>query len=254
MSDKKGSLEKAMQIMRLLHHQDGFMGVSEISRKLGISKGSVHRLLTTLESQDFVQQNKETKKYWLGIELYVMGAMVGKKMLLKDIVAPYAKELNEKFGEIVNVSIPEKNIDHGPRSLLIYKEVNKYQSLAVYPLVGTSSECYCSAVGKCLMAFNDDIDFNAYHDAEMKPYTEHTMTHWADVEKECIEVKKNGYAIENEEKEYGLICIGVPIFNQSNELVAAISISGSVSRIDLNNVDKYVSELKNVAQKISRFI
>ena len=99
MSDKKGSLEKAMQVMRLLHHQDEFMGVSEISRKLGISKGSIHRLLTTLESQGFIQQNKETKKYWLGIELYVMGTMVGNKMLLKDIVAPYAKELNEKFSE-----------------------------------------------------------------------------------------------------------------------------------------------------------
>jgi len=254
MSDKKGSLEKALQIMRLLHHEDEFMGVSEISRKLGISKGSIHRLLTSLESQGFVQQNNETKKYWLGIELYVMGAMVGNKMQLKDIVAPYAKELNEQFGEIVNVSVPEKSIGNCPRSLLIHKEVNKYQSLAAYPLVGASSESYCSAVGKCLMAFNSEIDFSRFDDSTMKPYTEHTMTNWLDVEKECAQVREKGYAIENEENEYGLICIGVPIFNKARKLIAAISISGSVSRIKLDDIDDYVLALKQAAQKISRLI
>lgn len=254
MKDKKGSLEKAMQIMRLLHHEDKFMGISEISRKLTISKGSVHRLLTTLESQGFIQQNKETKKYWLGIELYVMGTMVGNKMQLKDIIAPFAKELNEKFGEIINISVPEKSVGNSPRSLLIHKEVNKHQSLAVYPLVGESSECYCSAVGKCLMAFNNQINFDNYNDSDITPYTEHTMTRWIDVKKDCEGVIKKGYAIENEEKEYGLICIGVPIFNKEQELIAAISISGSISRITLNNIDGYVLGLKEAAQRISRLI
>ena len=104
------------------------------------------------------------------------------------------------------------------------------------------------------MAFNSHINFDSFDDGTMHPYTEHTMTRWSDVKKDCDQVREKGYAIENEEKEYGLICIGVPIFNKARELVAAISISGSVSRIDLEDIDKYVLELKKVSQKISRFI
>jgi DNA-binding IclR family transcriptional regulator len=254
MSEKNTSLDKALDILRLLHHAENFMGISEISRHLKISKGSVHRLLSTLEEKGFIQQNSETKKYWLGPELYVMGTLVGDKMPLKDIVAPYAEELNEEFNEVVNVSILERYLDHCPRSLLIYKKVNKHQSLSVYPPIGTSCECYCSAVGKCLIAFNSKVNFSDYDDDLIFPYTENTLKSWAEVEKQCIEVKKNGYAIEMEERDYGLICIGVPIFNKQREAVAAISFSGSVSRIKLDEVDKYVSKLKETASKISRFL
>jgi DNA-binding IclR family transcriptional regulator len=254
MKEKKSSLEKALDILRLLHHEENFMGISEISRNLGISKGSVHRLLSTLEDNGFVQQNPENKKYWLGAELYVMGTMVGDKMPLRDIVAPFAKQLNEEFNEVINVSILEKYVGNCPRSLLIYKKVNKHQSLAVYPSIGTSCGCYCSGVGKCLLAFNSSIDFSDFDDDLIFPYTENTLKTWDEVKKQCEDVKKNGYSIENEERDYGLICIGVPILNKQHEAIAAISVSGSISRIKLENIDWYVTKLKEAASKISRFL
>ena len=120
--------------------------------------------------------------------------------------------------EGLRAAVPERDIDPMP---FVPKEEGDRQVFAVDPPVGASSECYCSAVGKCLLAFSQDIDLGVYERHPMKAHTEHTITTLSVLRSELAKVRERGYAMDHEELEYGLACIGAPILSRSGEAVAA---------------------------------
>ncbi|HBF0340454.1 IclR family transcriptional regulator [Clostridioides difficile] len=245
------ALDRALEIILLLYHEKREMGITEISKAMGVYKSTVHRTLVTLENKGFVIQNAENGKYWLGINLYAIGMVVGEKMSLTEIVKPYTKKLNQEFNEVVNVSILEERAQDSPRSIIIHKEYGSNQLLSVNPSVGSSSECYCSAVGKCLMAFNDSIDFEKYRKTPIHKYTEHTIDNWDDMMLFLAKIKEQGYAIDDEELEHGLTCIGAPILDKNNKAIAAISLSGPTIRMREGDFEYKIKRVIETAKSIS---
>ena len=172
-------------------------------------------------------------------------------MGLPEIVRPYAKKLYDAYCEVVNVSILERNPDDVYRSVIILKEESGRQVLTVNPPVGSSSECYCSSVGKCLLAYSPDIDLSVYESHPMHSHTEHTITTVAGLRTELAKVWERGYAMDHEELEYGLTCTGAPILNQKGEAVAAISLSGPTSRMLSGDIEERIEAVKRIAREIS---
>ncbi|OFI05506.1 acetate operon repressor [Clostridium acetireducens DSM 10703] len=248
------SVDRAIDILLALYNNGKEMGVSDIARELDLYKSTVHRSLATLENKGFVYQNKDNGKYWLGIKIYAMGLLIGEKLSLIDLIKPYAKELFEEFQEVVNVSILDKSSRNGYKSIIILKEVDTKKVLSVNPNIGSSSDIHVSAVGKCLLAFSKDINFEKLSHKSLKKYTENTLTNWDDLLNEIKKVRENGYAIDNEEQEIGLTCIGAPILDKYGNSIAAISISGPTSRIIKEDLDFKISKLVKTAKKISMVI
>nr|WP_275951934.1 IclR family transcriptional regulator [Intestinimonas butyriciproducens] len=172
-------------------------------------------------------------------------------MGLPEIVRPYAKKLYDAYCEVVNVSILERNPDDVYRSVIILKEESDRQVLTVNPPVGSSSECYCSSVGKCLLAYSSDIDLGVYDTHPMRPHTEHTIITVSALRAELAKVRERGYAMDHEELEYGLTCIGAPILDQKGEAVAAISLSGPTSRMLTGDIEERIEAVKRIAREIS---
>ena len=119
------------------------------------------------------------------------------------------------------------------------------------PPVGSSSECYCSSVGKCLLAYSNDIDLRVYDTHPMRPHTEHTITTVAALQSELSKVRERGYAMDHEELEYGLTFIGAPILDQKGGAVAAISLSGPTSRMLSGDIEERIEAVKRIAREIS---
>lgn len=253
MSDIINSLDRALDILILLYHKKREMGVTEISKELGVYKSTIHRTLYTLENKGFINQNQDNGKYWLGAKLYAMGMVVCEKMSIKEIVKPYTRELNMEFNEVVNVSILEEKSDDCPRSIVIHKECGSNQLQSVNPTVGSSCECYCSSVGKCLMAFND-INFKSFKDLKIKKYTDTTIENWDDMLNVLEKIRQDGYAIDNEELEHGLTCIGAPILDRDNKAIAAISLSGPTIRMKNGDFNYKVKRVIETAIKISNLL
>lgn len=252
MGNTINALDRALDIIILLYHEKREMGITEISNIMGVYKSTIHRTLATLENKGFIRQNKENGKYWLGAKFYGIGMVVGEKMALIDMIKPFAKELHDEFNEVVNVSILEKGPTEVPCSILILKEYNKNQVLnALNPSVGSSSACYCSSVGKCLMAFNKDIDLSKYRDKPIEKFTSHTVDNWDDLVKQLEKIRQQGYAVDDEELEDGLTCIGAPIFNRDNQAVAAISLSGPTSRMKEGDFEYKIRRVRETAKAIS---
>jgi DNA-binding IclR family transcriptional regulator len=160
-------------------------------------------------------------------------------------------ELYDKYHEVVNVSILERNQDDIYKSVIIYKAESPNQVLTVNPPVGSVSECHCSAIGKCLLAFNKDVDLAVYEKHPLASHTIYTITTIEGLEAELKRTRECGYAIDREELEIGLTCIGAPILDSSGEAVAAISLSGPSSRILAGNLEERIAAVCQIAKKIS---
>lgn len=251
MSDIIQSVDRALEVMIYLYHEGKETSITKIASDLGVYKSTVYRTLVTLENRGFVRKNPETERYWLGNRLFVLGKGVENRMGLPEIVRPYAKKLYDAYCEVVNVSILERNPDDVYRSVIILKEESDRQVLTVNPPVGSSSECYCSSVGKCLLAYSADIDLGVYETHPMRPHTDHTITTVAALRSELAKVRDRGYAMDHEELEYGLTCIGAPILNQKGEAVAAISLSGPTSRMLSGDIEERIEAVKRIAREIS---
>lgn len=251
MSDIIQSVDRALEVMIYLYHEGKETSITKIAADLGVYKSTVYRTLVTLENRGFVRKNPETERYWLGNRLFVLGKGVENRKGLPEIVRPYAKKLYDAYCEVVNVSILERNPDDVYRSVIILKEESDRQVLTVNPPVGSSSECYCSSVGKCLLAYSADIDLGVYETHPMRPHTDHTITTVAALRSELAKVRDRGYAMDHEELEYGLTCIGAPILNQKGEAVAAISLSGPTSRMLSGDIEERIEAVKRIAREIS---
>lgn len=250
MSEKIVAVDRALDLLLILYNNGKEMGVSEIGRELELHKSTVHRTLATLEDKGFVHQNKENGKYWLGIKLYAMGLLVGEKLSLADLLKPYTKKLFDEFKEVINVSILDTDSSDGYKSIVILKEVDNQKTLSVNPNVGSSSDVHVSSVGKSLLAFTENLDIEKLKG--VKKYTENTLTDLDDILKELDKVRQEGYAIDNEEQEIGLTCIGAPILGKDGNAIAAMSMSGPSARMRQNDFELKIKRLKETAAEINR--
>ena len=106
-------------------------------------------------------------------------------------------------------------------------------------------------MGKCLLAFGDKVDLSLYEGKVLTRYTPNTITSLDELKEELVKVKRRGYAMDHEEQELGLTCIGAPILDQNMKAVAAISLSGPTSRITSSDIEDRIEAVCNIAKEIS---
>lgn len=245
------SVDRALDILIYLYNEGRETSITKMSEDLKIYKSTVYRTLATLEAKNFVAKNPETEKYSLGTKLFIIGTSIGERMGIQKIIKPFAKQLHEEFNETVNISILERNDMDIYRSVIIHKEENN-QILRFNSEVGSRNDCHCAAVGKCLLEFSDHIDLSIYEDHPMIRYTERTITTLDGLKAELEMVRQNGYALDDEERELGLTCLGAPIIKNKKYAVAAISLSGPTFRIKDETFAYKIQRLCEIAKEISK--
>lgn len=243
------SVDRALDILLLLQQEGREMGVTQISSALGIYKSTVHRTLATLEKRGFVEQNADNGKYWLGMRLYSMGMLLRERLPLRKLAFPYARALAEKFNEVVHISVSDGNAMLYPRHIIVEK-IQGQQVLSLTPPIGSSAPSHCSAVGKCLLAFSPEDYIAKYVGNPLPVFTEKTIGNWDRLVAELKQIRRQGYAVDDEELELGLTCIAGPILDRGGAIVAALSLSGPTSRVRAR-FDDIVEELIKTVNLIS---
>ncbi len=249
-NDNINSIDRALDILLLLQQEGREMGVTQISSALGIYKSTVHRTLATLEGKGFVQQNPDNGKYWLGIRLYSLGMLIRERLPLKNIAYPYAKELSERFDEVVHISILDKNAVAYPKHIIIDKIQGRQQVLRLTPPVGSSAACHSAAVGKCLIAFSPRSYLQRFIGNPLPAYTDRTICNWDKLLAELETIRRRGYAVDDEELELGLTCVAGPILDRHSGIIAALSLSGPTTRVRAR-FEEIVAEVMRTTRAIS---
>lgn len=254
MSEKIVAVDRALDILIYLQEKNQEAGVTEISNALGLPKSTVHRTLVTLEAKDFVTQNLKNDNYWLGMRLYGMGDAVKNKITIIDILKPHSDLLHSKIHEVINVSILNEPLNgSGYTTTIIYKQTNQSLNsvLSVNPDLGSVIDAHASSVGKCMMAFRDDLNYEAIKNTSLKKYTDKTITDYDTLIEELKGIRARGYSVDDEEQEMGLFCIGAPLFNRNGEVIAAISISGPMARMNNEYKEDKINLLLQTAKNIN---
>jgi DNA-binding IclR family transcriptional regulator len=228
------------------------LSVTQISKELGIHKSTVCRTLETMENRGFVRQNPETGKYWLGLQLYSLGMLFREHEPLKKVVHPYAQALAERFNEGVHLTMLHKNGGPYPQHIVLDK-IQSQQVLNLAPPVGSVSPSYCSASGKVLMAYEESDYVKQYIGCPLPRFTQYTVTDWDTLLQELEQIRRQGYALDREELEIGLTCIAAPILAEGH-IVAAISLSGPVSRISEQALPEIIAAVQQSAKDISALL
>lgn len=236
-------VDRTIQIINTLFQSDTALGVSDISNYLDLPKATVYRILNTLNKGNIIEKN-DNDKYSLGIVFIKYGEKVKSGLDLRTIASPFIKELSLITGEAVNLGI--RNGD----SVLTIDSAEGESSVLISKLIPISP-LHCSSMGKLFMSYMSDEKVKEYFSGKNIKRTINTITNYNQFLIEKQKILYNNISFDNEEYEYGLGCISSPIFDDNHIIVAAISVSGPLSRLNIKGISKIESNLLKTAQMIT---
>jgi IclR family KDG regulon transcriptional repressor len=240
------SVANSLRLIKAFSEDEYEIGISDLAKRLGLAKSTVHRLASTLLEQGMLEQNPADGKYHLGLALFELGTMVRRKMDFTAEARPFLRTLMEKTGETVHLAI----LDHD--SILYVITHESKQALRMGSKVGTRAPVHSTAVGKVLLASQPEEEFGRIVARGLSQGTPSTITDAKALRRELAVVKVQGYAIDDEESEIGLRAIAAPIRNYSGDVVAAISIAGPVHRMAKKTLLSWTRELVEAAEAVSQ--
>lgn len=238
------SLIKAFNVLELLVEHEK-LSIGELNNITSYGKSTVHRILGTFKTLNYVNQDITDGKYYATIKLFELGNMVANRIPIKNIARPYLEELYEKCRETVNLGILDNY------EVLYLDKILTKEPLRIDLDVGRRVPAYCSALGKAIMAFNDELDIDKF---EFNKITEKTINSVEELKKSLNEIRKTGYAYDNEEYINGLVCMARPILDNNQNAIAAISIAMPIARLTESKKQEYFELLGDTIIKIKNKI
>lgn len=243
------SIDRALGILQLFLKGEEPLSITQISKVMGLHKSTVSRTMDTLEQRGFVMKQPDSGKYWLGLQVYSLGMLYREKEPFHRVAYPYAKALALECQESVHMTTMAPLDAPYPQHVILEK-IKAPQTVDMAPPVGAIRPAYCSAAGKCLLAFSETYR-DHYVGCKLKKFTEYTITDWNTLLREIEQVRKSGYAVERQEVELGMTCIAAPVFAH-HKLIAAVSVSGPISRITPDVERTYIRAVQATARDISQ--
>lgn len=227
------SVAHALDVLEEFRDETDELGVTELSKKLKLHKNNVFRILATLQSRNYIEQNRSNDNYRLGIKCLELGqTFIHQRGLLKQ-ARPILQELADKTGETSYISILRGN------EVIYLDSVETSSTVRVVSRVGLHMPLHATAAGKALVAFESDDELRKRFTGGLSRYTKATRIEIDELLKEVASVREQGYATDLEEFEDGLRCIGAPIRDYTRKVVGAVSVSGPAHRLP----DEKISQL-----------
>jgi len=240
------SVATAIQLLKSFSEEEVDLGISELARRLGVAKSTVHRLAATLVSEGLLEQDRETEKYRLGIALFRLGALVRRRMDISSQGRPYLYALREKTNESVHLAILD-----GTEIMYVYN-LESTQAIRMRSDLGVRKPAYCTAEGQAILAFQPQEILDAVIEQGLLPRTPQTITKPDKLLKALAVVRQRGCAIEDEESEIGMRGISAPIRNDAGEVVASVGIAGPVTRLSKKTIAAFIPHVIETADLISQ--
>lgn len=242
------SVDNALRLIDVLCEVEE-IGVTELGKEMGISKSAAFRLLMTLKKWGYIRKNVSNDKYRLGMKFAYIGTIVSNRQEIIRYSRVYLEELSWDNKESAHLAIMED--DYNIRFL---DKVIGGSLVHMESFVGAKKPSYCTGTGKVLLAYLPTKTILSYlENQDLERFTEHTITDKNKFLDELKKIRRQGYAVDNEEIEIGLTCYAAPIFDTAGDAIAAISLSGPTGRMKKNSKNIILS-IKNASEKISQSI
>jgi len=240
-------LDRALALLEALSHQGPDLTLAQISALLKLHKSTAHRLIMVLERHRLIEKNSNTGKYRLGLKLFELGTKAVSQLDLRERAHPFLERAVLHTGETGHLCV----YDDG--EVIYLDKIEPDRSVRLTSSVGRRNPAYCTAVGKAIMAFLPEAQVETSVQKHGLPQlTRKTITNMLDLCADLARVRKLGYAIDDEEHEEGVLCVGAPVWSVGPYPIAAISVSGPIFRLSHEKVPAVAESMIAMANALSR--
>jgi len=247
MSELSGanSVERAFAIVELLNSSRRGWNISEISRKLSLPKSSTHALISTLDRLGYIKETSVGRRFQLSTKMYGLGSNVLHANPLPEVALPHMHWGVKQSGLTSHLGILERN------QVIFIQKVDGPGIIKFDTYLGKCSELHCTGLGKALLAHEPvETLMPLLEKHRFSRFTRHTIHTAQGFMADLAKVRENGFAVDDEEEELGIRCIATPIFWRG-AVIAAVSFTGTISQLRLEELKELVKIAKIVAAQIS---
>lgn len=245
------AVQKAFQVLEALANRDNGIGAGtrELARELDMPKSTVQRILQTLEMSGVVVQDPESRLYSPGPTILEIGFSFVRKLDVRTIALPFMRQLRAESGETVGLTVRMGD------GRLYVELLESAHELRAKPALGHNYPLYSGAPGRAILSFlNNEEIRRILREVEVVQLTPNTPVTTEAIWELVENTRSNGFAVAFEETMLGLNTIAAPIFDHRDEPMAALSISGPVSRFSETDMERLREPLLSSALAISRKI
>lgn len=218
------SIDRTFDIIELLSREPRSIPMTEIGRRLDLHKSTVHRLLTTLRKRGYVEKEEETGNYKLGLGFVELASLYLNSLELKIEAIPFLNQLTKQTGQTTFLATMDES------EVVYMDKVETYTSLRRYTIIGKRLPMHTTSLGKAMLSGLKDSEIEAlYPERKLKLITKMTIPTFDILMKEIRQIRERGWSIDDEENEKGTRCVGAPIFDYRDRVIAAISLAWDIN-------------------------
>lgn len=236
-------LGKVQLILGAFGHDDESLSLSEISRRSGVAKASVHRLSQELLAWGMLE--RRGTEYWLGMRLFEIGQRVPRQRILRDAARPFMEDLYQATGETIHLAVRDG------LEVLYVEKVSGHNQVSRPSRVAGRMPLHCTATGKALLAFSPRSLFEDVVARPLPRLTPYTVVVPKLLAAELAKARQQGFAVEQEQTRAGFMSVGIPIVGATGATVGALSVTSPVLRAD---IARFSSLLLMVSNGITKSI
>jgi DNA-binding IclR family transcriptional regulator len=238
------SFAKGVKVLEHLADNE-FLTVARVAKLMNINRASSHRFLSTLKELGYADKD-DNSRYYLTSKVIELGMKVLDRFEIRKIARPFLQELSNKFNETINLGY------FNGEEVLTIDKIDSTEILRMDAGIGGGEPAYCTSLGKAILAHLPAQQLETYLQAtELIPFTPNTVISMDKLKAELMQIKENGYSIDDEELSVGLRCVGAPLFDHNGRALYAISLSGPSIRMGSKKIEEMSRELRKICQILS---
>jgi IclR family KDG regulon transcriptional repressor len=232
-------------VLEALSVRSGPAGISDLAQQVGLHVSTVHRLLSTLVDRGYVRQDPQTSRYHLGSRIFSLADAADAHLDLCRVARPYLERILRSAGQTVKLAAA------ADPDVLYVDQLDAGQPVTTHVVVGTRAPMYCTGSGKAILAHRERTALDAVLSGPFESFTRQTLTTRQAIEAELAKIRRIGYAIDNEERELGVRCVAVAVFDHRSDVVGALSVCAPAARVSVEHLERMGPFVRTIAQELS---
>ena len=215
-------LDRAIELLELLATSENGMTLAELSSKTDLPKSTIHRILATYTKHHYIEKCGDNSTYYLGYKFVQLASLYLNQIVLTTEAASVMQRVATRFNATSYLGVFENN------EVVYLGQAEQINSLRLYTQIGKREPVHCTALGKVLMsAFPEPVFRQIAQNLSYRKYTENTISSYEAYTQEVAQVREKGYAVDYAEHTPNSCCLAVPVYDYTQKVIAAMSVSGS---------------------------
>ena len=241
------ALTRGLKVLELLAEEEPELSLKSIAERLNIPTPSLWRILGVLREKGYLLFDEDKKTYRLGFKFLYLGNVFMSRMGFRSQAREYLKKLMELTGETAELSARIKD------QLILIDQVEGPDAVRLFSRIGSAYPYFhATAPGKVYLAYMTPEKLKRVMNRMGLPrITEHTITDFQVLEKELKELRKNGYAVDEQEMRMGVVRISAPVYDKNGKVVACLGVAAPSFRITFQNREKIGKRSRKLARELS---